>query len=969
MLKRVLYVLLLALVVFTACYFGYAYLNNADTLIFMESASHLEEIYSYLGKYISSTNNNSFDSMHLFMTQLEYTLDSGGDDQFVSDMVSAWKEDLGFKEFYFVSRNGELMSIDGKYKRFDLSSSLVDLMINGRDIMTDVSMPGSDGLTLYAIKCRKHKYRSFNYEAIAVTFSNDNILDLLSISAFDSKSDNYVINGEGRIIFNGSSFRNTENRFYNVVNYLEDNSDLTNQKLLSLEKSWTEGSMITLSTKIESVPYYLVSVPLEQSGWILVGMVDAGVVNKNINQLQNLTMGLGFSVSALLLVILFSIVVTSYIKTKKRQQDEIMFRDSLFSDLSQNVNDVFVILEEKTDEVVYVTPNIDSVLGVKEEDVKKDIASIDGINGDRLIASNLMELNKKDKISWTQEYLNNDIGETRYLEITAYHTEFGSLKRIVIVISDRSEERKLQNALSSSLEIAKNANAAKSNFLANMSHDIRTPMNAIVGYSTLLIKDADDKNKVIEIGKKITYSSQHLLSLINDVLDMSKIESGRTSLNSDKVDVSEVINNISEIVQVQTKSKKQSFEIKTKGNIPPYIYADKLRLTQILLNLLSNAVKYTEKNGTISLVVEGYGNNGQTCHFRFIVSDNGQGMSSEFVEKIFEPFSRETNSMTNKIQGTGLGMSITKSIIDLMGGTIDIQSELGKGSVFTVDLIFSVPLDENDDNFFADHEITRVLVGDDEIDVTENIQSILSDAGLECDAAIGGLESVDKATRAYEDNNSYDVIILDWKMPDMDGVECVRRIRKEIGKDVPIFVLSSYDVSEIEDEAKKAGVDLFLPKPFFLSNFQRVLDTYYQNKANTEEEGNNSDDFSGVKILVAEDNEINAEIITELLDSIGIKCVIAEDGLEALRVFTEESPDEFDMIFMDIQMPIMDGYESARRIRASNNTRAKSIPIIAMTANAFEDDVKASMASGMNAHISKPIDFERLKSIIKSFRR
>ena len=969
MLKRVLYVLLLAIVVFTACYFGYAYLNNADTLIFMESASHLEEIYSYLGKYISSTNNNSFDSMHLFMTQLEYTLDSGGDDQFVSDMVSAWKENLGFKEFYFISRNGELMSIDGKYKRFDLSSSLVDLMINGRDIMTDVSMPGSDGLTLYAIKCRKHKYRSFNYEAIAVTFSNDNILDLLSISAFDSKSDNYVINGEGRIIFNGSSFRNTENRFYNVVNYLEDNSDLTNQKLLSLEKSWTEGSMITLSTKIESVPYYLVSVPLEQSGWILVGMVDAGVVNKNISQLQNLTMGLGFSVSALLLFILFSIVVTSYIKTKKRQQDEIMFRDSLFSDLSQNVNDVFVILEEKTDEVVYVTPNIDSVLGVKEEDVKKDITTIDGINGDRLIAANLMELNKKDKISWTQEYLNNDSGETRYLEITAYHTEFGSLKRIVIVISDRSEERKLQNALSSSLEIAKNANAAKSNFLANMSHDIRTPMNAIVGYSTLLIKDADDKNKVIEIGKKITYSSQHLLSLINDVLDMSKIESGRTSLNSDKVDVSEVINNISEIVLVQTKSKKQSFEIKTKGNIPSYIYADKLRLTQILLNLLSNAVKYTEKNGTISLVVEGYGNNGQTCHLRFIVSDNGQGMSREFIEKIFEPFSRETNSMTNKIQGTGLGMSITKSIIDLMGGTIDIQSELGKGSVFTVDLIFSVPLDENDDNFFADHEITRVLVGDDEIDVTENIQSILSDAGLECDAAIGGLESVDKATRTYEDNNSYDVIILDWKMPDMDGVECVRRIRKEIGKDVPIFVLSSYDVSEIEDEAKKAGVDLFLPKPFFLSNFQRVLDTYYQNKANTEEAGNNSNDFSGVKILVAEDNEINAEIITELLDSIGIKCVIAEDGLEALRVFTEESPDEFDMIFMDIQMPIMDGYESARRIRASNNTRAKSIPIIAMTANAFEDDVKASMASGMNAHISKPIDFERLKSIIKSFRR
>ena len=969
MLKRVLYVLLVAIVVFVACYFGYAYLNNADTLIFMESASHLEEIYSYLGKYISSINNNNFDSMHLFMTQLEYSLASDGDDQFVSDMVSEWKENLGFKEFYFVSRNGEMMSIDGKYKRFDLASSLVDLMINGNDIMTDVSMPGSYGLTLYAIKCDKHKYRSFSYEAIAITFSNDNILDLLSISAFESKSENYVINSEGRIIFNGSSFRNTEDRFYNVVNYLKESSNLSSSKIVALEESWLKGDMLTLSTKIDNVPYYIVSVPLDLSEWVLVGMVDAGVVNKNISQLQNLTMGLGFSVSALLLLVVFSIVVISYVKAKKRQQDEIMFRDSLFSDLSHNVNDVFVILEEKTDEVVYVTPNIDSVLGVKEEDVRRDISTIEGINGDYLITSNLKELETKDKISWTQEYLNKDSGETRYLEITAYHTEFGSLKRIVVVISDRSEERKLQNALSSSLEIAKNANAAKSNFLANMSHDIRTPMNAIVGYSTLLLKDADDKNKVIEIGKKITYSSQHLLSLINDVLDMSKIESGKTSLNTDKVDVSEVINNISEIVLVQTKSKKQSFEIKTKGNIPPYIFADKLRLTQILLNLLSNAVKYTGKNGTISLVVEGYGTKGQTCHLRFIVSDNGQGMSKEFVEKIFEPFSRETNSMTNKIQGTGLGMSITKSIIDLMGGTIDIQSELGKGSVFTVDLIFSLPQENNNDDFFVDHGITRVLVGDDEKDITDNIQTILMDVGLECDAAIGGLEAVEKAKSAYENDNSYDVIILDWKMPDLDGVECVRRIRKEVGNDVPIFVLSSYDVSEIEEEAEEAGVDLFLPKPFFLSNFQRVLDTYYQNKANVGVNKNESDDFSSVKILVAEDNEINAEIITELLDSIGIKCVIAEDGEEALRVFTESSPDEYDMIFMDIQMPRMDGYESARRIRSSNNTRAKSIPIIAMTANAFEDDVKASMASGMNAHISKPIDFDRLKSIIKSFRR
>lgn len=969
MLKRVLYVLLLVTVIFIAFYFGYAYFNNADTLIFKESASHLEEIYSYLGKYISSINNNYFDSLHMFLSQLEYSLSTGSGDDFVEEMVYAWKENLGFKDFYFVSRNGELMSIEGKFKRFDLSSTLVDLMINGSDVMTDVSMPGSDGLTLYAIKSDKHKYRSFYYEAIAVTFKNDNIMDLLSIDAFDSKSENFVVNSEGRIIFNGSSFRNKEDRFYNIVNYLEEKSDLSKSTIEDLERSWLEGGMLTLSTKIDGVPYYLVSISLDVSDWVLVGMVQSSVVNKNIDKLQNLTISLGFSVSTLLLFVFISVIVLSFIRSKKKQQEEIQFRDSLFSDLSHNVNDVFVIMEEKTNEVVYVTPNIKSVLGVEEENVKRDISSIDGINGDCIITTNLMDLNKSDKLAWTQEYLNQETGDTRYLEITAYHTEFSTLKRIVIVISDRSEERRLQNALSASLEIAKNANAAKSNFLANMSHDIRTPMNAIVGYSTLLLKDAGDETKVREICKKITYSSQHLLSLINDVLDMSKIESGKTCLNIDKVEVSEIINNINEIVQVQTKSKKQTFEIKTKGYLPDYIYADKLRLTQILLNLLSNAVKYTDRHGNISLIIEGYGKRSQTTHIRFVVSDNGQGMSKEFIERIFEPFSRETNSMTNKIQGTGLGMSITKSIIDLMGGTIDIQSELGEGSEFTVDLIFSLPTEETENRFFVEHGITKVLVGDDEKEITDNIQNTLVEAGLECDTAQGGFEAVDKAIDAYRIRKGYDVIILDWKMPDLDGIECVRRIREEVGREVPIFVLSAYDLSEIEEDAVKAGVDLFLPKPFFLSNFQRVLDNYYQRKAVVKNVNNDSDDFSSVKILVAEDNEINAEIITELLNSIDIQCVIAEDGEEAFRIFNEESPDEFDMIFMDIQMPRMDGYESARRIRASNNTRAKSIPIIAMTANAFEDDVKASMASGMNAHISKPIDFERLKSIIKSFRR
>lgn len=969
MLKKVIYVLLVAIVLVGVVYFGYSYLNNADAIIFRESASHLEEIYSLMGDSISSLNDSYLDSMHLFQTQMEYLMEDDVDYAFVSSMVSSWKESLGFDEFYFVSRNGEMMTTEGKYKRYDLSSSLVKLMVDGEDIVTDVSLPGSDGITLYAIKSRKNKYRSFTFEAIAIIFRNDAVLDLLSVNAFQGRSENYVVNSEGKIMFGSSDQRADNARFYNIISFLKDKSNLSQSSLKILEDSWKEKRGETMSIKIDGVPYYMVSEPLGVSDWVLVGMVEASIVNNNIDTLQRITVGLGLSVSALLIVVLISLIWVSFLWARKRQTDEILFRDSLFSELSQNVDDVFIVLDGEMKNVVLVTPNSMSVLGVDSKDIRKNINNIDNNINSISISNKLYSIKEEERSSWNQEYFNKYDSEKKYLEITAYRTHFNSLKRIVVAISDRTKERQLQETLSASLEIAKNANAAKSNFLANMSHDIRTPMNAIVGYSTLLMKEADNGDKVREIGKKITFSSRHLLSLINDVLDMSKIESGNTSLNVDKVELSSLISSISEIVLVQTRSKKQKFEIKTNGTLPDYIYADNLRLSQILLNLLSNAVKYTQREGEIVLLVEGYGTKGQTTHIRFVVSDNGQGMSPEFLKTVFDPFSREINSTTNKIQGTGLGMSITKSIIDLMGGTIKVESQVGKGSVFTVELAFSVPLSEDLTSFFSDHGINRILVADDDSDVLDNVTSSLEGAGLSVEKADCGEEAISKSREAYENNKPFDSIIIDWKMPGIDGIESVRRIRKEVGDDIPIFVLTAYDFSLIEDEAKEAGVNVLLPKPFFLTNFQRVLGEFFHDKTKDDHKAEKSDDFTGVRILVVEDNEINAEIITELLKSIGVEANIAEDGMAALEVFCSSCVDEFDMIFMDIQMPKMDGYESARRIRSSNHPRAVSIPIIAMTANAFEDDVKASMEAGMNAHISKPIDFDRLKAVIASFRR
>ena len=362
------------------------------------------------------------------------------------------------------------------------------------------------------------------------------------------------------------------------------------------------------------------------------------------------------------------------------------------------------------------------------------------------------------------------------------------------------------------------------------------------------------------------------------------------------------------------------------------------------------------------------GSRGMTSHFRFTVTDNGQGMSPEFLKIIFEPFSRENSDMTGQIQGTGLGMSITKSIIDLMGGTIKVESEIGKGSVFTVDLDFTRAEEEDSREFFSKAGITRVLVADDEADVLEDVTGVLKDAGLHAEAASGGLEAVEKTVSAANDGNPFDVLIIDWKMPDLDGVGTVRRIRAEVGPEVPIFILSSYDMSEIEEEARAAGVDIFLPKPFFLSGFQRAI-KQYRAETPTEENDDDFSSISGLSILIAEDNEINAEIITELLATVGITATVAPDGEEALNKFTSSEEYEYDMIFMDIQMPKMDGYQAARAIRQSAHPRALSIPIIAMTANAFEDDKKASLDAGMNAHIAKPIDFDRLKLVIAEYVR
>ena len=529
-------------------------------------------------------------------------------------------------------------------------------------------------------------------------------------------------------------------------------------------------------------------------------------------------------------------------------------------------------------------------------------------------------------------------------------------------------ELEQKTLLREALSQANRANEAKSAFLSNMSHDIRTPMNAIIGFTTLLAKDAEEPAKVREYTRKITSSSHHLLSLINDVLDMSKIESGKTSLNVAPFSLPELMEELYSILLPQAQAREQSFDFQVKGRPAEELLGDKLHLNQILINLLSNAIKYTPEGGAISLTVEELApTTPQYAHLRFMVRDNGIGMSPDFLRTVFDPFSREENSTTSGIQGTGLGMAITKNLVDLMGGVIHADSRQGEGSVFTVELSFPRPAAGDGADFWVHRGISRILVADDEEQVCLDIREMMEDTGVQVAYATGGPAAVDEAERAVARGEEFHVILLDWKMPGQGGAETARQLRAKAGPDIPMLVLTAYDWGDIRDEALAAGVDGFLAKPFFVSTFRQALESLGAGQGGRPAPAP-EDALKGLFFLVAEDNELNAEILSEMLDIEGARCEIVPNGRLAVERFNAAPPDRYDMILMDVQMPEMDGYEATRRIRASGGPRAKEIPIVAMTANAFAEDVRHALDAGMNGHLSKPINMDAVRELLGRLR-
>lgn len=515
---------------------------------------------------------------------------------------------------------------------------------------------------------------------------------------------------------------------------------------------------------------------------------------------------------------------------------------------------------------------------------------------------------------------------------------------------------------------AENAERAKTMFLSNMSHDIRTPMNAIIGYTTLAVSNIDDKERVKDYLSKTLSSSNHLLSLINDVLDMSRIESGKIDLVESECSLPELFRDLRNILSNQMQAKQLNFYIDTIDVLDEDVYCDKLHLNQVLLNLLSNAMKFTPAGGSVSLVFkqkhgapEGY------AAYEIKVKDTGIGMSPEFKEHVFEPFEREKTSTISGIQGTGLGMAISKNIVDMMGGTISVQSEQGKGTEFTLNLQFRLLEERKQVEVIKELEGLRALVVDDDYNICDSVSKMLIQLGMRAEWTMHGKEAVLRAKQAVELADDFNAYVIDLMLPDLNGLEVVRRIRKEIGESIPIIVLTAYDWSNIEDEAREAGVTVFCNKPIFLSTLRNTLLSAIGQYVAEEKAENVSLNLEGRRILLVEDNELNREIAQEVLEERGLIIETAEDGSIAVDMVKASEPGHYDLILMDVQMPIMNGYEATRAIRALEDSALASIPIIAMTANAFEEDKKQALESGMNDHVAKPIDIGKLEEALRKY--
>ena len=943
----------------------FRYFKFVSKTVYEESVSHLTEVFHQSDNMMRELTDKNLTYLHIWGENLQNIL---SEDE-ICDYIKKAQEDAGFLEFFFLSADGDYKMATGETGYLGLQENMEEEIRQGNDVIANAAVPGKSQLLIFATPKAHGIYQGFEYDAIAIAYENSDIVDVLDISAFDGNAQSFMIHPDGRVVVDHSS--EAWGNVYNFFGILREHSDMSEKEINALLEKFKAGRTDAMLLNLDERNYYLVYEKSDIQDWMFLGLVQADIVNASMNRLQRSTI---FFVSAIVFCIaaLFISLIIQKNRTNLRRKDtEILYRDELFQKLSMNVDDVFLMLDAKTYQADYVSPNAEKLLGITVEQIRKDICILGKLHPEEQEDSekNYMEkIQVHEQREWDFEYVHLKTGEKRWFHNIAMGSEVNGKKKYILVMSDRTSDRKMNQALSEAVRAAETANKAKSTFLSNMSHDIRTPMNAIIGFTTLAVSNIDDKKRVRDYLGKILSSSNHLLSLINDILDMSRIESGKIHLEETEVSLSDVLHDLKTIISGQIHAKQLELYMDAMDVTNEDVYCDKTRLNQVLLNLLSNAVKFTPAGGTVSVRIRQYPGTVKGSElYEIRVKDNGIGMSQEFVQKIFSPFERERTSTVSRIQGTGLGMAITKNIVNMMGGTIEVLTEQGKGTEFIVRLPFRIQSKHQRIEKIAELEGLKALVVDDDFNTCDSVTKMLVKVGMRSEWTLSGKEAVLRARQSMEMGDEFHAYIIDWRLPDMNGIEVTRQIRS-LGDDTPIIILTAYDWSDIEVEARAAGVTAFCAKPMFMSDIRDTLMTAIgqkQAEAETAILPTAGSDFRGRYILLVEDNELNSEIAAEILNEYGFLVDTAENGAEAVEKVKNSKPGNYDLVLMDVQMPVMNGYEATKQIRALDNPALAGITILAMTANAFDEDKKKALECGMDGFLSKPIVIEELISILQ----
>ncbi|MCM1135446.1 MAG: response regulator [Clostridium sp.] len=800
-------------------------------------------------------------------------------------------------------------------------------------------------------------------------YESDRVSNEFTLSFYNDRGFAYVINRQGDVLLRPhvDGQDNIEDNIFVMFGESKDGRE----QLAALEKALDgreTGAEVMMGVRAKD-DYVYAYVPIENvDDWYLISIVPRDAIMDEANQAIRSSQTI--LVVAIVIMTVLAVFVFFMWRTRKallQNEQEKEYKEQQFhilaNYLANNTDDAYIMLKEDKSTIEFVSPNFERVMGETAEGVLPDLQVL------KCAGSKLDELKENESLEPMElERTNARTGERKWFQETIYCAYIQEEKKFIVYISDRTTEREIQNDLKTALDTAEVANHAKSTFLSSVSHDIRTPMNAIIGLVTLLQQEADNPSTVLEYAKRMEAASQHLLGLINDVLDMNKIESGKIMLSEEEVNLSELIEELNNIIRPQAKAKEQTMVIYTSAFKYEHLMGDKMRINQILINILSNAVKYTPRGGRIEIMVkelpqavEGF------SRVQFRVKDNGQGMSENYQKVIFDPFTREQNTTTNKIQGTGLGMAITKNLVELMGGTIGVESKLEEGSTFIVELDLRIQDKEDNPEFWKEHGVSRIIVADDDEEICENVVRTMAGTGVTVDYVTDGEEVIGTIREARERGNPYNLILLDWQMPKLSGLEVARLIKANYPHRIPILLFTAYDWADIEEEALKIGIDHFMPKPFFISRFKEAIKrVMYKQSADVSVAARLGESIVKDKhILVVEDIEVNRLVLGKMLKSRGATWDVAENGQQAVELFEGSKPGDYDFILMDVQMPVMDGYHATRKIRGGEHPSAKTIPIIAMTANAFADDVRDAIAAGMDAHVAKPIILEQLEKTIK----